>query len=129
MPSLFCLWSLLAFYHNTNNLIMMLPAFVFVWFLDDRTASPRHWLPIGLLQAALMFDVPTRLGPRMSHESWAKAAVDDFDRYLVLASFGYVAWRWHRLTRPGTGENFVMQGTPFRAGPETNEDRSEDRTP
>ena len=107
VPSLFCLWSLLAFYHNTNNLIMMLPAFVFVWFLDDRSASPRHWVPIVLLQAALMFDVPTRLGPRMSQESWAKAAVDDFDRYLVLASFGYVALRWYRLTRP-RGLHFVV---------------------
>ena len=37
MPSLFCLWSLLAFYHDTNNLIMMGPAFVFVWFLDERS--------------------------------------------------------------------------------------------
>lgn len=100
VPSLFCLWSLLAFYHNTNNLIMMLPTFVFIWFLDDRMASPRRWVPIVLLQAALLFDVPTRLGPRMSQETWAKAAVDDFDRFLVLASFGYVALRWYRLTRP-----------------------------
>jgi hypothetical protein len=103
VPSLFCLWSLLAFYHNTNNLIMMLPAFVFVWFLDDRTAA-RQWVPIGLLQAALMFDVPTRLGPRMSHEGWAKAAVEDFDRLLVLASFLYVAVRWYKLTFRRVGD-------------------------
>jgi len=98
--SLFCLWSLLAFYHNTNNLIMMLPAFAFVWFLDDRSASPRPWVPIVLLQAALMFDVPTRLGPRMSHEHWATPAVEHFDRLLVLATFAYVAVLWYRLTRP-----------------------------
>ena len=61
---LFCLWSLLVFYHNTNNLIMMLPAFVFLWFADDRPNSASRWVPIVLLQAALMFDVPTRLGPR-----------------------------------------------------------------
>ena len=99
-PGLLCLWSLLAFYHNTNNLIMMLPAFVFAWFLDDRSSSPRSWIPIVLLQAALTFDVPTRLGPRMSDENWAKAAVDNFYRLLVLASFAYVALRWYRLTRP-----------------------------
>jgi len=107
VTSLFCSWSLLAFYHNTNNLIMMLPTFVFVWFLDDRSARSvsekcEHapsWVPIVLLQAALMFDVPTRLGPRMSDEHWAKVAVDNVDRLLVLASFAYVALCWHRLTR------------------------------
>ena len=79
--SLLCLWSLLAFYHNTNNLIMMLPAFAFVWFLDDRPASPGRWVPVVLLQAALMFDVPTRLGPRMSHELGEGGS--DFDRGSV----------------------------------------------
>ena len=100
--SLLCLWSLLAFYHNTNNLIMMVPAFVFLWFLDDRPALPRRWVPIVLLQAGLTFDVPTRLGPRMLHENWVKVAVDDFDRLLVLASFAYVALRWYRLTKIST---------------------------
>ena len=57
-----------------------------------------------------MFDVPTRLGPRMSQERWAKAAVDDFDRYLVLASFGYVAVRWYRLTFRGVGDG--LSGRP-----------------
>jgi hypothetical protein len=110
--SLFCLWSLLAFYHNTNNLIMMVPAFVFLWFLDDRSALPRRWVPIVLLQAALMFDVPTRLGPRMPHDHWARAAVEDFDRVLVLASFAYVAIRWHRLTsrRVGDGPSGRTEG-------------------
>ena len=97
ITSLFCLWSLFAFYHNTNNLIMMLPAFVFVWFVDDRSSSPRPWVPIVLLQAALMFDVPTRLGPRMPPEHWATLAVEHFDRVLVVATLVYVALRCYRL--------------------------------
>ena len=100
ITSLFCLWSLLAFYHNTNNLIMMLPAFMFVWSIDDRSVSPRRWVPIVLLQAALMFDVPTRLGPRLSQEHWARVAVENFDRVLVVATLIDVALRWYRLTTP-----------------------------
>jgi hypothetical protein len=95
---LFCLWSLLVFYHNTNNLIMVLPAFVFLWVADDRPKSASQWVPIVLLQAALMFDVPTRLGPRVPPHHWAAAAVENFDRVLVIAVFGYVARRWCRLT-------------------------------
>ena len=107
--SLFCLWSLFAFYHNTNNLIMMLPAFVFVWFADDRSASPRRWVPIVLLQAALMFDVPTRLGPRVPQEHWATLAVEHFDRVLVVATLVYVALRWYRL-RTDQGPSTKDQG-------------------
>ena len=100
ITSLFCLWSLFAFYHNTNNLIMMLPAFVFLWLVDDRSASSGRWVPIVLLQAALMFDVPTRLGPRLSQEHWARVAVENFDRVLVVATLIDVALRWYRLTTP-----------------------------
>ena len=32
VPALFCLWSLLVTYHNGNNLLLMLPAFAFLWF-------------------------------------------------------------------------------------------------
>jgi hypothetical protein len=102
--SLFCLWSLFVFYHNTNNLIMMLPAFVFLWFLDDRSGPLRRWAPIVVLQAALMFDVPTRLGPRLPTGHWARTAVDDFDRLLLAATFAYVAFRWYRLTQRRTDE-------------------------
>ena len=105
ITSLFCLWSLFAFYHNTNNLIMMLPAFVFLWLVDDRSASSGRWVPIVLLQAALMFDVPTRLGPHVAQEHWAKLAVEDFDRVLVVATLVYVALRWYRLTRVSPGSS------------------------
>ena len=66
IPAMFCLWSLLAIYHNGNNMILMLPAFAFLWFLDDRQRSPSRWMPIVVLQAALMFDVPVRLGAEAS---------------------------------------------------------------
>jgi len=111
ITSLFCLWSLFAFYHNTNNLIMMLPAFVFVWLVDDRPGSPQRWVPILLLQAALMFDVPTRLGPRMPPDHWAAPAVEHFDRALVVATLVYVALRWCRLTlRTDEGPRTKDQG-------------------
>lgn len=98
-PALFCLWSLLAIYHNTNNLILMLPAFAFVWFLDDRRTSPRRWVPLLLLQAALIFDVPTRLIALTRYGRWITLVVDDFDRLVVAAAFVYVAVIWYRLTR------------------------------
>jgi hypothetical protein len=102
---LFCLWSLLVFYHNTNNLIMVVPAFVFLWVADDRPKSASQWVSIVLLQAALMFDVPTRLGPPVPPHHWAAAAVENFDRVLVVAVFGYVALRWYRLTQRSTCTN------------------------
>jgi len=99
VPALWCLWSLLAIYHNTNNLILMLPAFAFVWFLDDRRAWPRRWAPLLLMQAVLMFDVPTRLGSLTREDGWIAAAVDGFDRLMVAAVFVYVAAIWYGLTR------------------------------
>lgn len=99
VPGLFCLWSLLAFYHNGNNLILMLPAFAFLWCLDDRALRPSRWIPIVALQAALMFDVPARLGPWAASHDWLRGAVVHFDRVLVMATSAYVAALWWRLSR------------------------------
>lgn len=98
VPGLFGLWSLLAFYHNSNNLIMMLPAFVFLWSRESRGTSPWRWWPIVCLQAALTFDVPTRVIAYVPEGGWAHVAVRDFDRVLVLATFVCVAGVWYRLT-------------------------------
>jgi hypothetical protein len=98
VPSLFCLWSLLAIYHNGNNMILMLPAFTFLWFLDDRRTSPSHWIPIVVLQAVLMFDVPVRLSATALDHPWGRMAIDHFDRVAVVATFAYVAAGWYRLT-------------------------------
>ena len=99
IPALFCLWSLLTIYHNGNNLILMLPAFAFLWCLDDRALWPSRWLPIVALQAALMFDVPARMGPWAASHDWLRGAVVHFDRVLVMATSAYVAALWWRLSR------------------------------
>jgi len=100
IPSLFCLWSLLVIYHNGNNMILMLPAFAFLWFPDVQRTSRSHWMPIVVLQAVLMFDVPVRLGAAAPAHGWARMAVDHVDRVAVLATFTYVAAVWCRLTQP-----------------------------
>jgi hypothetical protein len=70
------------------------------------------------LQAALVFDVPTRLGPRTLPGTWAHAIVDNFDRFLVLASFVYVALRSYGLTHPlpGPRRREVHEGSRSRTG-------------
>src|SRR5256885_2587356 len=45
IPGLLCLWSLLTIYHNLNNLILVLPAFIFLLTLDDpQTRTSRAWM-------------------------------------------------------------------------------------
>ncbi len=100
IPGLFCLCSLLAVYHNVNNLILMLPAFAFLWFRDGPRGSRARWAPLVLLQLALTVDVPTRIGPFAANLGWVSAAIDSADRLLVLATFVYVGILWVRSTRP-----------------------------
>jgi len=105
IPALFCLWSLAAIYHNTNNLILMLPAFMFLWFDGGRAMRPRRWLQIACLQAVLMLDVPTRLGGIVTHGTLAAFLVDHFDRWLVLACFTDVAVAWSRIAAGRSGSS------------------------
>ena len=97
IPAMFCLWSLLTIYHNGNNMILMLPAFAFLWFRDDRRA-PSRWLGIFVLQAALAFDVPVRLSAEASSLGWGRIAIEQFDRCVVLATLAWVSITWWRLT-------------------------------
>jgi hypothetical protein len=97
--AMFCLWSLAAIYHNTNNLILMLPAFAFLWFARSGDRPARRWPQIVCLQAALMFDVPTRLTGLVPRGTVAAFLVEHFDRLLVLACFVDVAVAWARMTR------------------------------
>ncbi len=99
IPALFGMWSLLATYHNGNNLILMLPAFAFLWCLDDRVPGAWRWAPIVALQAALMFDVPLRLSGVVAPGGWASSVIAHFDRAAVLMMFVMVSVRWYRLTR------------------------------
>ena len=99
VPAMFCLWSLAAIYHNTNNLILILPAFVFLWFVGRDERSFRRWPQIVCLQAVLMLDVPTRLAGAVPRGTLAAFLVEHFDRLLVLACFVDVAVAWVRMTR------------------------------
>lgn len=98
VPALFCLWSLTVTYHNGNNLILMLPAFAFLWYHGDRRTPLRQWLPIVMLQAALMFDVPVRLAGGWPAPGPGRIAIEQFDRALVLTTLTYVSVLWYRLT-------------------------------
>jgi hypothetical protein len=98
-PSVFCLWSLLTFYHNSNNLIMMLPAFVFLLLVDDPGTVRQRWFSVALLQIVLMFDVPTRLGAVAPALGGFRVAILDFDRLVVLLTFVYIVILWHALRR------------------------------
>ena len=101
-PALLCLWSLLAIYHHVNNLILMLPALAFVWWLDDERSSLRRWVPLALLQAVLTVDVPTRLTAVTPPGGWIRLVVEDVDRVVVVVVFVYVAALWYRVTRQPT---------------------------
>ena len=98
IPAMFCLWSLLTIYHNGNNMILMLPAFAFLWFRDDHPASPWRWLGILVLQAALAFDVPVRLSAEASSLGSGRIAIEQFDRCVVLATLAWVSITWWRVT-------------------------------
>jgi hypothetical protein len=97
VPAMFCLWSLLVTYHIGNNLILMLPAFVFLWFHEEPPA-PWRWIPIAALQAALMFDVPVRLAGAAPALGPGRIAIEQFDRAIVLTTLACVAVLWYRLT-------------------------------
>ena len=112
VPALFCLWSLLVTYHNGNNLMLMLPAFAFLWFHGDRRTAARHWLPIVGLQAALMFDVPVRLAGAAGAPGWNRIAIEHFDRLVVLAAFAYVSAVWWRQPGRHTGGAGLPGGAP-----------------
>lgn len=96
-PATFCLWSLLTFYHNANNLILMLPAFLFVMFVDDRGPTRQRWIAIAILQVALMGDVPMRLEFLAPASGRLRFAISNFDRFLVLGTLVYVIALWRQV--------------------------------
>jgi uncharacterized membrane protein YecN with MAPEG domain len=101
VPAAFCLWSLLSFYHIGNNMILLLPAFVFLWLADDpKTAIARRVLA-ALLQIELMIDIPVRLRDYAPAYGPGCAIIVDFDRFLVALTFVYVIALWCRLRRSG----------------------------
>ena len=97
VPAAFCLWSLLSFYHVGNNMILMFPAFVFLWFADDPATAPKRRLLALLIQLELMVDVPVRFRTFAPSSGWARLVIVDFDRFLVGVTFVYVIALWYRL--------------------------------
>src|SRR5262249_46789585 len=98
-PSLFCAWSLLAFYHDSSHMIMLLPVFVFLLSLDDPRTERFRWRFAAFLQVFLMYDVPNRLGNRLSDHPVLTVLALNFDRCLVIATFLYVAMLSERRSR------------------------------
>jgi hypothetical protein len=87
-PACASLWSLLVFYHNSNNLILLLPSFVFLLAAGHRAIA-------AILQIALMIDIPYRLAPVLS-PGLAHDVVTNANRILVITAFAWVtatAWR------------------------------------
>ncbi len=98
VPAMFGMWSLLTIYHNGNNMILMLPAFAFLWVRVDRWTLPSRWIPIAALEAALVFDVPVRLSAVAPSLGWARVAIEQFDRVVVIVVLAWVSVSWYRLT-------------------------------
>jgi hypothetical protein len=97
IPSLLCLWSLLTIYHHLNNLILMLPAFIFLLTIDDPGTRTRRAWAVGIVQMALMLDIPVRL--RGVADGSLGMVVANVDRVVVLATLLVVLWQWRRLQR------------------------------
>lgn len=110
IPALFCLCSLAAVYHNVNNLVLLLPAFVFLWFrAGDR---PPRWTQLACLQAVLMFDLPTRLDGMVPRGTLAAFFVAHGDRLVVLACFVDVAAAWVGITRTSGRGSATLKAWP-----------------
>lgn len=95
--SLFCVWSLLVFYHDSSHLIMLLPAFVFLLTVDDAATARQRWFVAAFLQVFLMYDVPNRLDALPLVDVWLPAFALHFDRLMATATFVYVAVLWKRI--------------------------------
>jgi hypothetical protein len=110
IPSLLCLWSLLMIYHNLNNLILVLPAFIFLLTVHDPDTRTELAWAVGIIQTALMLDIPVRL--------WSLAGgplgrmIFDADRIVVLGTFVFVAWCWRRKALQPYRVNEIQEVSP-----------------
>ena len=98
--------SLLTVYHNSNNLVLLLPAFIFLWFHAPSRTSLGAVVALSLLQLALVLDLSARVTAAETGV-WVHQAALQFDRVLVLGVFVWVAAEWRRLVRlrPVTGDD------------------------
>ena len=101
-----CLWALLAFYHNGNNLILMLPAFVLL------VAESGPWAVV--VQAALMVDLPFRVAPLLPPVAVLRAFAFNAHRVLVLVVFALVTALWWRGFQSADRMSVSSEGPPAR---------------
>jgi hypothetical protein len=97
MPALLCLWSLLTIYHNLNNLILMLPALIFLLTVNDPGTRMQRASCVVVIQALLMADIPVRF--RAFSDGALGSLIVNVDRVLVLGTFVFLVWQWTRLQR------------------------------
>jgi hypothetical protein len=109
--AMFSLWSLLAFYHNGHNLILLLPVFAFLIGTDDDATRKERFGLAALLQLAMMADAPIRLAGLRWSQGWTLAAAVNVDRIVVLAAFCYVPFVWWRVFSNTPIESIVQNGT------------------
>lgn len=92
VPALFCLWSLLVWFHLGNNLVLAFPAFAFLLLAGDPGTRVQRFGVAAMLQIALMLDAPVHLlslAPRLGPFAFL---VLDLDRFVVLTAFFYLAY-------------------------------------
>jgi hypothetical protein len=95
--AMFSLWSLLAFYHNGHNLILVLPVFMFLIGDDHDATRKERFAMAALLQFAMMADAPIRLAGLEWARGWTLAAAVNVDRIVVLVTFCYLLLVWWRV--------------------------------
>ena len=97
VPALFCLWSLLVWFHLGNDLVLLFPAFAFLLLLDDPPTHRGRMMIAAAMQIVLMLDLPVHLigyAPMLGPLSFLVA---DADRLMTIGVFFYLAFLWWRL--------------------------------
>jgi hypothetical protein len=92
--AMFSLWSLLAFYHNGHNLILVLPALMFLIGVDHTATRKERFILTTVLQLAMMADAPIRLAGLKWAHGWTLAGAVNVDRIVVLATFCCLPLVW-----------------------------------
>ena len=109
------LWSLLCFYHLTNNMLLLAPAFFAIYAGGGGSRAGRYTM-LGLIQVAMTIDVVPRiigvLPAGLVHDVLA-----NLNRIIVFAALGYVAHtlQWTRSCRPGVDIPSSQDGHGDRA--------------
>jgi hypothetical protein len=96
--ALFCLWSLLVWYHLSNNFVLMLPAVALLLVCEDERSRTSRLAMAAVMEVAAIADVPLRLARLAPALGPAGFLIVDFDRLVLLAAFAYLIALWYRLS-------------------------------